>query len=121
MLAADVAHLEESLAGEEASVRRLEGALKETTQQHGEEATAMTALVEEHAARQRRCRTWIQEEHGPLAALAAAKLRADHAAGAARGSRRSTEPSRRAWRQRRRRGERKAGQGLPAFAANKYS
>ena len=51
VLAAEVAHLEESLAGEEASVRRLEGALEERTQRHGEEAAAMTALVEEHAAR----------------------------------------------------------------------
>ena len=51
VLAAEVARLEENLAGEEASVRRLEGALEETTQRHGEEAAAMTALVEEHAAR----------------------------------------------------------------------
>ena len=51
MLAAEVARLEENLAGEEASVRRLEGALEETTQRHGEEAAAMTALMEEHAAR----------------------------------------------------------------------
>ena len=45
----------------------------------------MTALVEEHTARQRRCRARIQEERGALAAsleaaTAAAKLRADHAA-----------------------------------------
>ena len=45
VLVAEVARLEENLAGEEASVRRLEGALKETTQRHGEEAAAMTALV----------------------------------------------------------------------------
>jgi len=51
VLAAEVARLEENLAGEEASVRRLEGALEETTQRHGEEAAAMTALMEEHAAR----------------------------------------------------------------------
>ena len=43
----------------------------------------MTALAEEHAARQRQCRMRIQEENGALAAsleAAAAKLRADHAA-----------------------------------------
>jgi len=45
----------------------------------------MTALVEEQAARQRRCRARIQEEQGALtasleAATAAVKLRADHAA-----------------------------------------
>ena len=47
----------------------------------------MTALVEEHAARQRRCRARIQEEQGALTASleavrAAAKLRADHVADA---------------------------------------
>jgi hypothetical protein len=68
VLAAEVARLEENSAGEEASVRRLEGALEETTQRHGEEAAAMTALVEEHAAQQRRCRARIQEEHRALAA-----------------------------------------------------
>ena len=48
----------------------------------------MMALVEEHSARQRRCRGRIQEEHGVLMAsleaaaapaAAAAKLRAGHA------------------------------------------
>ena len=84
MLAAEVARLEENLAGEEASVRRLEGALEETTQRHGEQAAAMTALAEEHAARWRRCRARIQEEHGPSRRAwrrRRRKLRAAHAAG----------------------------------------
>ena len=63
----------------------------------------MTALVEEHAERQRRCCARIQEEHGVLAASleaaaaahAAAKLRADNAAEATEMKERGTRPLRR--------------------------